>query len=298
LSKKLIVIQGPTASGKTALSIALAKHFNTVIVSADSRQFYKEMEIGTAKPNLQEQEGIKHYFIDSHHVNEPLSAAKYEKEALSVLENEFKTHNIIILVGGSGMFIDALCYGLDLIPHDETLRNELTLLVKNNGLSTLLEELKEKDPIYYNEVDKKNPVRIIRAIEAIRISGKTYTEMRKKTVQKRTFEIIKFVIDLPRKILYDTINQRVDEMIKNELINEVKSLVQHKNLQTLNTVGYAELFEYLDGKYTLNEAVELIKQNTRRYAKRQVTWFRKDKDALWLKAKKTDDLKKEILKQM
>lgn len=295
MSKKLIVIQGPTASGKTALSISLAKQLNTCVLSADSRQFYKEMDIGTAKPSLQEQEGIKHYFIHSNSILDKITAATYERDALKILEEEFKTKDNIILVGGSGMFIDALCNGLDFVPHDENLRIELTTFVNEFGLNELLEELLEKDPNYYNLIDKKNPVRIIRAIEAIRISGKTFSELRKNKVHIRNFKIMKFVINLPREILYERINSRVDEMIKKGLINEVQQLVQYKNLQTLNTVAYSEMFEYLENIISLDEAIEKIKKNTRRYAKRQLTWFRKDENAIWLKKIDTEKMKNEVL---
>jgi tRNA dimethylallyltransferase len=275
-AKKLIVIQGPTASGKTALAIALAKKMKTVILSADSRQFYKEMSIGTAKPSKEEQAGIKHYFIDSHSVHNPVSAADFEKEALSVLENEFQKHNFIILVGGSGMFIDALCDGLDNIPNDKNLRNELTIQVKKEGLESLLSELKQKDEAYYNFVDKNNAVRVIRAIEAIHLSGKTFTELRSNQTKKRNFQIARFVIDLPREKLYERINLRSELMFKNNLIAEVEKLNDFRTLQSLNTVGYKEVFEYLDGNITLEQAINLVKQNSRRYAKRQVTWFKRN----------------------
>ncbi|MES2588712.1 MAG: tRNA (adenosine(37)-N6)-dimethylallyltransferase MiaA [Bacteroidota bacterium] len=288
-------MQGPTASGKTALGIALAKHFKTVILSADSRQFYKEMSIGTAKPSLEEQDEIKHYFIDSHSIENPVSAADFEREALEVLENEFQRHENIILVGGSGMFIDALCNGLDDIPNDVKLRDELTLFVQKNGLESLLEELKSNDLEYYNFVDKSNPVRIIRAIEAIRISGKTYTELRQKKSKTRPFEIMRFVIDLPREKLYERINLRADLMIQNGLIDEVKQLTEFRHLQSLNTVGYSEIFDFLDDKISLEEAINLVKQNSRRYAKRQLTWFRRNEKAIWLKNETTADLKKEVL---
>lgn len=295
MSKKLIVIQGPTASGKTALAVELALHFKTVVLSADSRQFYKELSIGTAKPSLVEQKGVKHYFIDSHTIQIPLTSAQFEKEALEILTNEFNAHNQIILVGGSGMFINALCDGLDDIPSDIKLRDELNEEVKKDGLAALLQELKVKDPEFYAKVDKQNPVRIIRAIEAIRLSGKKLSELREKKAVNRPFEIQKFVIDLPRAELYKRINQRVDIMMQQGLIEEVKSLLPFRKLQSLNTVGYVELFAYLDGEKELSEAIGLIKQNTRRYAKRQLTWFRKDETNYWLKAYNTSEQLREIL---
>lgn len=295
MSKKLIVVQGPTASGKTALAITLAKVYQTVILSADSRQFYREMSIGTAKPSLEEQDGIKHYFIDSHSIEEQLSSAQYEKQALQVLDKEFQNHETIILVGGSGMFINALCDGLDDIPTDILLRNELDQQVKNSGLTNLLEELKAKDPEFYREVDQNNPVRIIRAIEAIRLTGQKFSTLRKKEAIQRPFQFEKFVINLPREVLYSRINQRVDEMMQNGLLEEVKSLVPFKPLQTLNTVGYTEIFDYLDGKFTLDQAIEFIKQHTRNYAKRQLTWFRKDEKNYWLTSHSTSGQMEEIL---
>lgn len=276
----------------------MAHHFSTVILSADSRQFYRELSIGTAKPSLEEQEGIPHYFIDSHSIHEELTAAQYEKEALSILEKEFQNHDIIILVGGSGMFIDALCFGLDAIPSSRELRNELSELVKESGLELLLKELQEKDPVFYKEIDRQNPVRVIRAIEAIRLSGKPFSEMRKDIKQERPFIVERFIIDHPREKLYERINLRVDFMIKNGLLEEVKSVFDQKDLNALRTVGYTELFAYLEGKIPLEEAIDLIKQNSRRYAKRQLTWFRKHEDAVWVPFDTTENMVKEILKHL
>jgi tRNA dimethylallyltransferase len=276
----------------------LAKHFSTVILSADSRQFYKEMSIGTAKPSLEEQDGIKHYFIDSHSVENPVSAADFEKEALQVLELEFQFHDKIILVGGSGMFISALINGLDEIPNDIELRDKLSQEVSEKGLEVLLEELKEKDLKYYNQVDRSNAVRIIRAIEAIRLSGQKYSVLRQKSVKERNFESIRFVIDLPREVLYDRINRRVELMFDAGLLKEVESLIPFKNLQTLNTVGYKELFSFFNNEISLEETKEAIKQNSRRYAKRQLTWFRRDEEAIWLKTQTTKEQVEEVLKNI
>ncbi len=264
------------------MGIALAKHWNTVVVSADSRQFYQETAVGTAKPSLEEQAGVKHYFVDSHSIHEPISAAQYEKQALEVLEKEFQNADFIVMVGGSGLFIDALCYGLDDMPHDATVKNELNLTFEKEGLENLWRELQEKDPEYYRTTDLKNPVRIIRALEVIRISGKTYSSFQKFKPRTRDFEIVKLVIDLPRDILYSRINQRVDKMMQVGLLEEVKRLISYQDLQTLNTVGYSELFSYFRQEISLERAVELIKQNTRRYAKRQLTWFRRDQNNLWI----------------
>jgi tRNA dimethylallyltransferase len=296
--QKLIVIQGPTASGKTSLAIALAQHWNTIVFSADSRQFYKEIEIGTAKPNQTEQAGVKHYFIDSHTLEEELTAAKYAQQALPILNAEFEEHDYIILVGGSGLFIDALCNGLDNIPTSESLKEELNLIYENEGIGVLLEELHRKDPEFYQTIDKQNPMRVIRAVEAIRLSNQTHAELRTANKMEHSFDIIRFVLEHPREILYERINQRVDIMIQNGLIEEVKSVYDKKDLKSLKTVGYSEIFDYLEKKISLEEAINSIKQNTRRYAKRQLTWFRKNKENIWLTYTDTTDLANKIINQI
>ena len=293
-NKLLIVIEGPTASGKTALGIELAKRYHSIIISADSRQFYKEIAIGTAKPSLKEQSGIHHYMVDSHFLADEITSATYARETNIILENEFKNNDKIIMVGGSGMFIDAVCIGLDEIPKSDEIKEELTTLWEKKGLEPLLEELKEKDLNFYNEVDKGNPMRIIRALEAIRITGEPFSKLRTKQEKKHSFEIIRFVINHPREILYERINRRVDIMIENGLIDEVKSVQHLKHLSTLRTVGYTEIFNYLAGVTSLPKTIELIKQNTRRYAKRQLTWFRRHPDAIWLKNTETELMVEEI----
>ena len=295
--KHLIVIEGPTASGKTGLSIELAKLFNTCIFSADSRQFYKEIDIGTAKPSKAEQQGIPHYFINSHSLTDEVTAAQFEKEGLEKLETEFKTKDVIILTGGSGMFIDALCIGLDPIPSSIELRNKINEEHLNSGLAPLLKELQAKDPSYFDEVDQKNPMRIIRAIEVIRLTGKTFSEFRVAKPKVRHFEIHRFVINHPRENLYNRINQRVYKMMENGLLEEVKSIIQHRKLASLNTVGYKELFEYIDGNWELEYAIEKIKQNTRNYAKRQITWFKKHPEAIWIDYSDTKTMAKLIEKK-
>ena len=292
--KQLIVIEGPTASGKTALGVALAKKWNTVIISADSRQFYKELSIGTAKPTLEEQEGIKHYMVDSHQLEDEVSSAKYAREVNLILEKEFIHHDQLIMVGGSGMFIDAVCIGLDEIPKSDELKAELTNQWELLGLEPLLNELKEKDPEFYNEVDKGNPMRIIRALEAIRLTGQPFSKLRTNQEIKHNFEIIRFVINHPREVLYDRINRRVDIMLENGLLDEVKSIQHLKHLSTLKTVSYTELFNFLDGITNFQTAIDLIKQNTRRYAKRQLTWFRRHPEAIWLKSTETNLMVEEI----
>lgn len=296
--KQLIVISGPTASGKTSLSVDLAKHFNTCVLSADSRQFYKELSIGTAKPTPEEMDGVPHYFIDSHNLSDEVTAAQFEREGLQLLNNLFQEHQVIILTGGSGMFVDALCNGLDNIPTSRQLRDELQQEVDNGNLSALLEELKDKDPIYFEQVDRKNPVRVIRAVEVIRLTGKPYSELRKAAPQKRPFEVQRFVIDHEREALYKRINLRVDLMMEAGLLEEVKSVIEYRHLSSMNTVGYKELFNFLDGNCSLEEAIEMIKQNTRRYAKRQLTWLRRNPDAQWIPFSSTEKMMEQIIEHL
>jgi tRNA dimethylallyltransferase len=278
----LIVIGGPTASGKTSLAVSLAKQLNTVVVSADSRQFYQEMSIGTAKPTLEEMQGVVHYFIGSHSIHNELTAASYATEANTLLTNLFKTHNNVILVGGSGMYIDALCNGLHDIPASPELRNQLTEEWKTEGLDKLLSELASCDTATFNQIDLKNPVRVIRALEVFRLTGLPLSSFKRAQQAAPDFDVIRFVIDLPRNELYDRINQRVDLMIENGLIDEVNELMPYKDFTSLNTVGYKEIIDYLEGKYSLDEAIEKVKLNSRRYAKRQLTWFRRHKESIWI----------------
>ena len=278
----LIVIGGPTASGKTSLAVSLAKQLNTVVVSADSRQFYQEMSIGTAKPTLEEMQGVVHYFIGSHSIHKELTAASYATEANALLTNLFKTHNNVILVGGSGMYIDALCTGLHDIPASPELRNELTEEWKTEGLDKLLSELASCDTATFNQIDLKNPVRVIRALEVFRLTGLPLSSFKRAQQAAPDFDVIRFVIDLPRNELYDRINQRVDLMIQSGLIDEVHELMPYKDFTSLNTVGYKEIIDYLEGKYSLDEAIEKVKLNSRRYAKRQLTWFRRHKESIWI----------------
>jgi tRNA dimethylallyltransferase len=296
MKKQLIVIEGPTASGKTSLAVELAKHFKTVILSSDSRQFYKEMSIGTAKPSSEEMDGIKHYFIDSHNLEEPVTAGKYEKQALEILEQEFKIHDSIILVGGSGMFTNALCNGLDNIPVFPEIQLELRKELEEFGSEKLLEELQSSDVEYFENVDKSNNMRVLRALEVIRGTGSTFTSFRQNSSSKRPFEVKRFVINHDRTVLYDRINLRVDLMIENGLLEEVKQLEKFRNLAPLQTVGYSEVFDYFDGKWTLEECIEKIKQHTRNYAKRQLTWFKRNPDANWIDFSNNTEMKNSILK--
>lgn len=274
MKKNLIIIAGPTAVGKTALSIKLAKHYECPIVSADSRQFFKEMSIGTAKPNAEEMDGITHYFIDNKSINDIYNIGEYEKEAIACIENLFLDHNTLILVGGSGLYINAIINGLDEfeeIPNE--IRSDLINKYNEHGISFLQNELKQKDPNYYSEVDLNNPQRMMRALEVCISKGKPFSEYRTKNKKIRNFNSIPILINTSRTTLYDRINKRVDNMITAGLVDEVKALHSKKELNALNTVGYKELFSYLENKISLQEAINQIKQNTRRYAKRQLTWF-------------------------
>ena len=291
MNKTLIVIAGPTASGKTAVAIKLAKQFDTAIISADSRQFYREMSIGTAKPTDEELAEAKHYFIGSHPVTENFSVGDFEKQGLVLLDGIFAHHDIAIMAGGSGLYIKAICEGFDEIPTApaET-RARLNELLINRGIIFLQDKLKAADPDYYQEVDLNNPQRIIRALEVIETTGKPFSSFRNATVNKRSFNIVKLGIDLPRDLLYKRINDRVDNMIKSGLVDEVRSLLPYRHLNALNTVGYSELFDYFDNRHSLERAIELIKQNTRRFAKRQLTWFSKDQSIKWLKPERFDNM--------
>lgn len=283
--KTLLVICGPTASGKTELAISKAKEFSTEIISADSRQFYKELTIGTAKPSEAQLKEVKHHFIDSHSITETFTAGKFETAALDLLDKLFRERDTVILVGGSGLYINAVVNGFDPMPEiSEPVRKGLQELYEEQGITGLQELLKEKDPDYFAQVDLKNPQRLIRALE-VSLSGRPYSELRKGASglrRERPFEVQKLAIDIPREKLYERIDARVDKMMKQGLLDEVKRLVDYKEHNALNTVGYSELFEFLEGKINLEEAVRLIKRNTRHYAKRQLTWFRRDEEIKWV----------------
>jgi tRNA dimethylallyltransferase len=287
MNHELIVIAGPTASGKTAAAIELAKYYKTVIVSADSRQFYREMSIGTAKPDDEELAAVKHYFINSLSITETFTAGDYEKQSLDLLNDLFKIHKVVILVGGSGLFIKAVCEGFDEFPNPTPgLREKLNNELNGKGIGFLQEKLKTADPEYYGQVDLNNPQRVIRALEVFETTGKPFSFYRKSSINKRPFKIIKLGLNLQREALYQRINQRVEDMVKQGLVEEVNSLLPYRHLNALNTVGYSELFDYFDGKSDLPTAVNLIKQNTRRFAKRQITWFGKDDEIIWFQADK------------
>jgi tRNA dimethylallyltransferase len=284
-NKTLIVIAGPTASGKTAAAIQLAQHFNTVIVSADSRQFFREMSIGTAKPTEEELAAAPHYFINSHSITEPFSVGDFERDGMNLLTELFQKHDIVIMAGGSGLYIRAITEGFDELPSvDPDIRDRLNTELATLGIQHLQGRLKEVDPTYHAQVDINNPQRVIRALEVYEATGKPISSYRTSTMHKRPFNIIKFGLDMPREQLYDRINRRVDMMMKHGLLEEVAGLTKYRQCNALNTVGYSELFDFFDGKTDMDTAIEKIKQNTRRFAKRQLTWFRKDKEFIWLNA--------------
>ena len=281
-TKRLIVVVGATASGKTDLSIALARNYNAPIISTDSRQVFKGLPIGTAYPSQEQLQAVEHHFIGERELTENFNCGEYEKQALERLEMLFAKHDTVVAVGGSGLYIRALCEGMDELPEaDETLRAELAERLGNEGLESLLAQLKELDPEFYEVVDRQNPARVTRALEVCITSGCKYSQLRKAERKARDFQIIKVGITMPREQLYDRINRRVDIMIEAGLEAEARAVLPYRDCNSLRTVGYSEIFDYFDGKTTFDEAVELIKRNSRRYAKRQTTWFGRDKDIVW-----------------
>ena len=286
MAKTLIAVVGPTAIGKTALSIKLANHYNTEIVSADSRQFYKEMTIGTAVPSKEELSAAKHHFIQNLSVTEDYSVGDFERDGLALLDKLFKVQDIVILVGGSGLYVDAIVKGLNHFPDiDESIRLKLNDSLKNEGLEPLQNQLKTLDPKYFEKVDIHNPHRVIRALEICIGTQKTYTSFLEQDKEERPFNTITVGLEADQTKIYERINDRVDIMMAEGLLKEVKSLEPYKNYNALNTVGYKELFNYLDDEWSLEFAISEIKKNTRRFAKRQLTWFKKNSDTLWFNYK-------------
>lgn len=278
----LIVLIGPTAVGKTDTSLAIADYFGCPIISSDSRQMYKGMEIGTAMPSKEELARCKHYFVGQLQPGDYYSAAKYEEDVMNLLEQEFAKNKVILMSGGSMMYIDAVCKGIDDIPTvDDETRAMVLEKYEKEGLEQLAAELRLLDPEYYNEADIKNPKRVMHALEICYMTGKTYSSFRKRATKERPFNIIKIGLQREREELYERINRRVDMMIDQGLIEEVKSFSHLKHHNSLNTVGYKEIFKYLDGEWTLPFAIEKIKQNTRIYSRKQVTWYRKDEEIAW-----------------
>jgi len=287
-----VILAGPTAVGKTALSIQLAKRYQTEIISADSRQFYKEMEIGTAKPTYDEMDGVPHHFIDSHGILDDYNVGQFEKDALKLLDELFQKHNVVFVVGGSGLYVKALCEGIDEMPIIPVeIRQKLNAEFEKNGIEYLQKQVIESDPEYFKIVDQQNPQRLIRALELYRATGKNMSYYRaQEKVVERPFNIIKIGLERPREELYDRISLRMDQMIEEGLFEEAQKLYPFKHLNALQTVGYSEIFGYLDGDYDREEAIRLLKRNSRRYAKRQMTWFKKDAEFVWFLAEDKEEV--------
>lgn len=291
MQKYLVVLTGPTGIGKSSTAVSLAQHFNTIIISSDSRQIFKEMTIGTAVPNQIELATVKHHFIHSHSIFETFNASKFEVEALNIINSAFTGNNLVLLVGGSMLYIDAVCNGIDIMPDaDPEIRELLKEKFENEGLESLRLQLKMLDPEYYKSVDLKNPNRIIHALEICMMTGKPFSSFRTNNKRIRPFSIIKIGLDCDRNDLHKKINSRVDQMILSGLETEARDLYKFKYLNALNTVGYRELFEFFEGRSTREEAIELIKRNTRRYARKQLTWFRNDPEMNWFEPGQTNQI--------
>ena len=285
-SKTLIIIAGPTAVGKTDLCVKLAKLLDTEVVSADSRQFYRELAIGTAKPTMEEMDGVKHHFVDSHSIEDYYSVGDFERDCLAVLGEIFKTKDVAILTGGSGMFIKMITDGIDEMPEaDLALRQNLAQRLESERLEVLANELKELDPIYYKQVDIQNTQRVLRALEVCISTGKPFSSFRKNQKAERPFRMIKIALERPREELYARIDKRMDMMLVNGLEDEAKSVIDFREHYALKTVGYREIYEHLDGEYDREEMLRLLKRNSRRYAKRQMTWFKNQDEFHWFDAK-------------
>lgn len=278
----MIIVAGPTAVGKTAVAIQLAKHFATSIISADSRQCYKELNIGVARPSVQELQAVNHYFIASHSIQDEITAAGFEQYALQKATELFQEHDTVIMVGGTGLYIKAFCEGLDMIPAvDPAIREQIVSNYNSNGLAWLQEQVQQKDPAFYASGEIQNPQRMMRALEVVESTGQSVLSFRKGEKAQRDFKIIKIGLELPKEELHQRIHTRIDQMMQAGQLEEVKGLVPYKHLNALQTVGYKELFEYLEGAISLEKAVDQIKTNTRQYAKRQMTWFKKDEEMKW-----------------
>lgn len=296
MDKTLIVITGPTAVGKTQLCLDIARHFDIPVINADSRQIYKELSIGTAKPTDAEMQGIKHYFVGTLSLHDYYSASLFEQQVLEVLEDLFKTSNYALMSGGSMMYIDAVCDGIDDIPTiDDITRETMKRRLEEEGLEKLCEELQRLDPEYYAIVDRQNPKRVVHALEICTMTGKTYTSFRKREKKQRPFKIVKIGLNRDRDELYHRINVRVDQMMQQGLLKEAESVYALRKQNALNTVGYKELFIYLEGQWPLEEAIERIKGNTRRYARKQLTWYKKDPNIRWFHPDQKEDIINYIL---
>ena len=290
-TKTLIVVVGATGSGKTDLSLRLATHFSAPILSTDSRQVYRGIPIGTAQPTAEQLAAVEHHFIASHELTDNFNCGEYETQALARLEELFRKHDYVVAVGGSGLYIQALCEGMDDLPQaDEELRKTLSERLKSEGIESLLADLQRLDPTYYEQVDRQNPSRVLRAVEVCLQTGQPYSLLRTGEKRERDFRIVKVGIDWERETLYDRINRRVDIMVNEGLEAEARAVYHLRHLNSLQTVGYREMFEYFDGTITREEAIELIKRNSRRYAKRQMTWFRRDEEIRWFSPEEFDSM--------
>lgn len=293
--KNLIVITGPTGVGKTELCLRLTDFFNVPIINADSRQIFAEIPIGTAAPTIKQQERTKHYFVGTHKLTDYYSASLYEQDVIQLLDKLFEDSDIAILTGGSMMYIDAVCNGIDDIPTvDENTRETMKRRLATEGLPALVEELKQLDPEHWNIVDRNNPRRVVHALEICHMTGKTYTSFRKNEKKKRPFNIIKIGLTLPREVLYNRINARVIDMINNGFVEEARKVYPLRGLNSLNTVGYKELFDYFDGNISLDDAIFKIQSNTRRYARKQLTWYKKDENMKWFEPNNIEEILKYI----
>ena len=298
MKKTLIVITGPTAVGKTALCLDIAKYFDIPIINADSRQIYRELRIGTARPTDEEMREVKHYFVGTLGLEDYYSASLFEHQVLELLEKLFKDSDYALMAGGSMMYIDAVCDGIDDIPTiDDQTRAMMKKRLEEEGLSMLCEELQRLDPEYYQIVDRQNPKRVVHALEICTMTGQTYTSFRKREKKQRPFRIVKIGLNRARDELYNRINARVDQMMENGLLKEASEMYPLRDLNALNTVGYKELFEYFNGRWSLEEAVERIKGNTRRYARKQLTWYKKDPQIMWFHPDQKQDIINYILQQ-
>ena len=287
----LIVIAGPTAVGKTSVGIQLARNFSTEIISADSRQFFREMKIGTAVPSTEELSLAKHHFVHQLSIHETYNISRFEADTLALLDKLFLQHRVVLMVGGSGLYINAVCNGIDILPDpDPEIRIMLKDLLAASGINALVDELMQVDPDYAKQVELSNPARLIRALEICRITGVPYSSLRSNKPKQRTFRILKLGLELPRELLYRRINDRVDGMMDSGLFEEALALYPYRHLNALNTVGYRELFDHIDGLTSLEFAVTKIKINSRRYAKRQLTWFKKDPEYRWFYPDETDQI--------
>lgn len=298
--KKLIVILGPTGVGKTELSLEIAQHLECPIISSDSRQIYKGLTIGTDAPTEEQLQRVKHYFVSKLSIEEYFSASQFEDEAIELLSTLHKTHNAVVMSGGSMMYIDAVCKGIDYLPTiDKTLRKELMELYEREGIDPIRMQLKMRDPLFYDQVDLKNPKRVMHALEVCIMTGKPYSSFRTESVKRRPFEMVRIGLMRPREELYARINARVDQMIERGLVEEARSFYPHKHLNSLNTVGYKELFMHFDGDCTLEFAIDKIKQHSRNYARKQLSWFNRSDDIHWIDlSDETVNAKEEILSRI